>query len=207
MISEIIKWFRNKQETSLESHYQQHVQMSRLERQRKRAERRRQQQLQRDKSMHVRRQQLGRNLQIAFMQLQAAPDAQRLLSWSNQCKELPLSFRRRTFGRFQQLLGEQIQRWLRSGVDRDRLEEDLRAIVHNLGVAKFEADYMVAAMDPQRRDQPENESEAFAGQLTEIQSEHRRRIQTIDAMENLEADVKEELIEAEQQRYRSQLFG
>lgn len=201
-------WLRNRREKSLESHYLQHMQMSELEQTRSRQEAQRRQQLARQKQLHQKRQRLGRQLQLAFMQLADAPDAQRLLSWTNQCTELPLDFRRRQLSRFQRLLMEQIPRWLAAGVERERLEQDLRLVVRNMGVAKFEADYMVSAMNPNQPTTPNpSDADVFAGQLAEIQADHQRRLQTIEAMVNLEPDVKEELLEAEQQRYRAMLFG
>ncbi len=102
---------------------------------------------------------------------------------------------------------EQIPRWLDAGVEKERLEADLRAIVRNMGVAKFEADYMINTMNPNRPLPTRSEAEAFAGQLSEIQADHQRRKQTIEAMTGLDPDVKAELIDAEDQRYRAMLFG
>lgn len=207
VISEVWKWWRNRRETSLESNYRQRMQLTELDHRRMREDQRRRQQAEAAKAKHSQRQAKGRNLQLAFMQIPSAPDAQRLLSWTKQCVDLPQKFRRRQFSRFQRLLMEQIPRWIGSGVDREQLEADLRGIVSNLGVAKFEADYMVDAMNPQQAMASPTDAEAFAGQLAEVQTDHQRRIQTIEAMENLAPDVKEELLEAEHQRYRGMLFG
>lgn len=207
MISEIWKWWRDRRETALESSYRQRMQLTELDHRRMREAHRRRQQAEAKKAKLVQRQAKGRNLQLAFIQLSSAPDAQRLLSWTKQCVDLPTAFRRRQFSRFQQLLMEQIPRWVASGVNREHLESDLRNIVSNLGVAKFEADYMVEAMSPVRSSTSPTPAEAFAGQLAEVQNDHQRRIQTIEAMENLDPDVKEELLDAEHQRYRGLLFG
>ena len=186
MISEIWKWWRNRRETALESSYRQRMQLTELDHRRMREAHRRRQQVEAAKVKHAQIQAKGRNLQLAFIQLPSAPDAQRLLSWTKQCVDLPQSFRRRQFGRLQELLKEQIPRWIASGVDRDQLESDLREIVANLGIAKFEADYMVDAMNPRELSSSPSDAEAFAGQLAEVQSDHQRRIQTIEAMENLD---------------------
>ena len=197
MLNQLWNWWKNKRETSLESNYLQHIQMSRLEQEqnRKKVEQRRKTEL--AKKSHQQRQHLGHQLQISFMQLASAPDAQRLLSWTNRSANLPINFRRRQFSRFQRLLMEQIPRWLAADVNREQLEGDLRAIVQNMGVAKFEADYMVNAMNPNRAAPNPSSAEVFAGQLTDIQAEHQRRTQTIEAMTNLDSAVKEELMEAE----------
>lgn len=207
VFSEFYQWWKNRSETSLESNYRQRMELTELDHRRIRETQRRRQRLNAAKANRSRRQECGRNLQIAFMQLPTAPDAQRLLSWTKQSVDLPQEFRRRQLGRFQELLKDQIPRWIASGVAREQLESDLRGIVSNLGVAKFEADYMVAAMNPPQQSQTPSDAEAFAGQLTEVQTDHQRRIQTIEAMENLDPDVKEELLEAEHQRYRGMLFG
>ena len=208
MFNGACKWWRDRRERSLDSSYRQHVRLAELEQQRQVQAQRRRQHLHDEKNRRAERQSRGTKLQVSFMQLPTAPDAQRLMSWSSQCVDLPQEFRRRQFGRFQNMLMEQIPRWLTEGVDREQLESDLRKIASNLGVAKFEADYMVAAMaPPTQQPQATPEAEVFAGELAEVHSNHQRRVQTIEAMVDLAPDVREELLEAEEQRYRGVLFG
>jgi hypothetical protein len=205
----LVKWYRSRcerKERALESAYRQHMTLNELTEAEQQFEATRQQQLANRKRNHVRLNRLGRQLQVAFIQLPQSPDAQRLVSWSNQCKSLPLSFRRRQFSRFRRLVERQIPRWLASGVGRDQLATDLQLVAENLGVAKFEADYMIRAMENQLIPAPD-EFSRFEGRLHEIQQDHVRRLQMIRRLDGLDADVREELVEAENQRYRASLFG
>ena len=197
---------RDSREKKFESEYNQHIQLNQLDAAEKQMQANLQSQRMQQKNHSARLNQLGRQLQIVFMQLPKAPDAQRLLSWSQRCKPLPSQFRRQQFSRFQNLLMEQIPRWLRGSVDREQLEQDLRSIAENLGVATFEAEYMIRAMQPATGGAA-GDSQAFSNRLTQIQNEYQRRLQTIERLSNLSPDVREELIEAENQRYRSMLFG
>jgi hypothetical protein len=95
---------------------------------------------------------------------------------------------------------------IHSGASREAILHDLRVIVVAMGVASFEADYIINAI-PVAAPTPLDPNAEFQRRLTEIHNEYQQRLTAIRAMQNLEEDVVDELLAAEEQRYRSLLFG
>lgn len=149
---------------------------------------------------------LGHQLQISFLQLPQCPDLRRQRSWVAHSSDLPLTFRQRQFARFKGMFHTECSRMLREGVGREQLLTDLRAIVVGLGIAAFEADYIINAI----LDRPEPEVDpniAFQQRLVRIHAEHQQRLNAIESLEHLTDDDRQQLIEEEQSRYRQLLFG
>lgn len=149
---------------------------------------------------------MGRNLQIAFQQLPSDPDAKRLRSWTQATQSLPLQFRRRQFARFRPLLLDQLSRWLEHSTIED-LAEDLRAIASGLGIAEFEAEYLLLNVEERQTTPPTNDAAEFDQQLREIHEHHLLRLETIRSIPDLSDDIRQELTEAEETRYRERLIG
>ena len=153
-----------------------------------------------------RRASLAQRLQIAFSQIGNDPDAKRLRSWAIQAKELPQEFRRRQYGRFKSHLIRRLHEWDASGTDRGELRQDLQDIAEAMGVAKFEADYLVDQLPPPPTPRALSGPEEFDQRLREIHREHQSRMSSLRSA-NLDPELLEELIETEQNRYRDQLLG
>jgi len=179
------------------------------EAQREREQQEQQQQLAvRVRAAQLRRQQndLGRKLQLALLQIDDAPDFRRAASWASKAKSLPPAFRQRQFRRFRQQLVDHAANRIAAGASFDELHESLSDLVRYLGVAEFEADYMLAEVHA-RRPRPRIGAQEFEASIQELHGEHQRRLEVVRNLPDLDDEIREQLLEAEQQRFRSRLFG
>lgn len=147
----------------------------------------------------------GKWLQISLQQLAQAPDFQRALSWALKCQEINLPFRQRQFRRFRGELVAHLSRRLAAGENRERLMTGLRGLVKALGIAPFEADYMLRQVQERQQSQSDPAGQ-FAAQLRRQQQEHDQRMSTLRSL-NVSDDIREQLLEAEERRFQQQLFG
>ncbi|QDU42908.1 hypothetical protein Mal52_13770 [Symmachiella dynata] len=149
---------------------------------------------------------IARNLQLALMQINNARDFQRAASWAAKAQGLPAGFHQRQFRRFRSRLRDHALNRIVAGENPEQVHDSLQSLVRNLGIAEFEADYLMAEVldrQPQRRDA----NGAFENQLRQSHDEHRRRMEVLHNMEGLDEDIREQLLEAELGRFRSRLFG
>ena len=119
---------------------------------------------------------------------------------------MPKAFLNRQYRRFHAAMAEHLGRCLQNGVPADQLMEGLREVLSCMGVASFEADYMLNSVQAQQPQAP-NSVEDFERQLTTLQQDHQRRMQVLQTLPNLAQDVREQLIEAEERRFQASLFG
>lgn len=149
---------------------------------------------------------LSRQLQVALLQLDQADDFRRAASWAEKCGDVPLAFRQRQFRRFRQKLIVHFARRLAAGERANLLMNSLKRLVAALGVSNFEADYVRneahAMQTPRERPQPRT----FPQQLAERQEVHQRRLEALRQTHGLSEELREQLIEAEQERFREQML-
>lgn len=144
---------------------------------------------------------LGRQLQISLIQLRAAPDFRRAASWARHSKDVPIAFRQRQFRRFRDQLVEHVAARTAAGENRQRLKESLTELVRGLGVKPFEADYILREglqLVP-RPARPVPLTFQQRAQL--LQREHDQRLASITSLENVNDEIREQMQEAEEQRF------
>ena len=148
--------------------------------------------------------QAARDMQVALIQIREAPDFRRAASYALQAREVPQSFRQRQFHRFRSLLVSRFTALLQTGASVDALMAGLTQLVSALGLAEFEADYIrqeaesqISRREPVHRD--------FGQQLREAQSNYRDRVRVREEMSDLDAEIKEQLIEAERMRFQERM--
>lgn len=155
---------------------------------------------------HSRVNRLYRELQLALMQMDDAPDFRRAASRAIAAREVPSSLRQRQYHRFRSCLVKQYHRRLKQEVDQEVLLESLTELVQALGVAAFEAEYIqheAARRMTQRT--AEHEPESFSTSLRRLQREHQERMVVLNTM-TADAQIKEQLIEVEQRRFQEQML-
>ena len=151
-------------------------------------------------------QQAARLMQLAIIQLGQSPDFRRAATFAKHAKAVPLAFRVRQFRRLRPLMVEHFATRLRHGTSAEELMPGLTELVTALGMADYEADYIRMEAEGQRQ-RPAQTRPGFASQLQSSQTEHEHRIQAIRDLPDLPAELREQLIEAEQQRFRDQLLA
>jgi hypothetical protein len=143
---------------------------------------------------------LARNLQLALLRLEQAPDFRRAASFAGLAQEVPLTFRQRQFRRFRPLILRHFVRRLREGADPQPLAETLAALVQHLGIPAFEADYLrtegTSLSGPER---------TYGERIAGLQAAHAQRRSAIAALPGLNAETREQLLEAEDTRFQEAL--
>lgn len=145
----------------------------------------------------------ARSVQRALLQLHGAPDFRRAASFAAQASDVPAAFRQRQFRRFRpRLLGHYAAR-LQDGVDGAVLLSSLRDLLTALSVAPYEADYV--KQEAERLQTPQSQPHTapnYAQRLAELQRDHEQRLAALRALTAVEPDAMEQLVEAEQNRFR-----
>jgi hypothetical protein len=94
---------------------------------------------------------------------------------------------------------------LRSGGDAEALTESLARLVECLGVASFEAEYIRG--QAQRLARPPAVDSSVEARTRDCQEEHARRLAAIRSMRMLESELREQLLEAEEERFRAEMMA
>ncbi|MGD9648665.1 MAG: hypothetical protein AB7U73_23345 [Pirellulales bacterium] len=149
---------------------------------------------------------LNHLMQTALLQLEQAPDFRRAASFAMLAKDVPIAFRQRQFQRFRaRLLAHLIAR-LRAGGDAPALRQSLTELVTALGLARFEADYLWQEAEghiERRRPEPPN----FASSVAALEQDHQQRRVVLQETPGVEEELREQLLEAEEQRFREALLA
>lgn len=146
----------------------------------------------------------ARVFQITLLQLAQAPDFRRAASAVAAATLVPVAFRRRQFSRFRPQLVAHYRRCLAAGTDREVLAQSLGELVVALGVAAHEADYIRTAAEGAARPAPRVASPA--NQIGILQRDHEARVAAIRQGVGTDAELREQLLEAENQRHREALL-
>ena len=147
-------------------------------------------------------------LEKSLRQLSTAPDFRRVTSMVEKCHEVPIGTRHRFFQAYRHHFVRHYGRCLQQGRDTEQLLGEARMLVEALGVAAFEADYIAGEAHSrwsQHVPTPQTTQQTYAQQLEQLQQELQNRLQAIRANVQDE-DLKEQLIEAEENRFRDQLL-
>lgn len=167
----------------------------------------------RQRRQHIALNRRSRNMQEAIVNLDQAPDPdfRRAANAALAARQVPIAWRRQQYRRLRPLLVAHYLSSLNRGVDSETLLESLTELVEALGVAEFEADYVRQEAERKHQRRPssgaENSSSEFERQLQQSQAEHTRRKQVIESLSGLDPEVREQLLEAEERRFQSLLFG
>ena len=148
--------------------------------------------------------QKARVLQAALFKLSQAPDFRRVASWAAQAQDVPLAFRQRQFRRFRPRLVRHFADRLADGGDPAVLLESLQALLHALGIATFEAEYIRADAEgtvPTNVPQPTS----FSSAMQQVQRQHQQRLDALCTLAGIDNETREQLVEAEKTRFREAL--
>lgn len=143
---------------------------------------------------------LARNMQLALLQLDKAPDFRRAANFAAHAKQVPIAFRQRQFQRFRGQLVQHLITRLQAGSDPEVLLDSLGALLTALGVSEFEADYILEEAErrrPPRREPPQPD---FGEELLRSQREHEARMTAIRGLA-IESAIREQMLEAESTRF------
>lgn len=147
----------------------------------------------------------NRLMQTALLQLEQAPDFYRAASFAGHAADIPLAFRQQQFHRFRPRVLAHAIAQIRNGVDIRPLRDSLDKLVTNLGMASFEADYIwqEAQRQCERRESPRA---TYAEAMTNMQREHEQRMSILRTLVGVDDELREQLVEAEEQRFRDQML-
>lgn len=146
----------------------------------------------------------ARILQLALLRLSQSPDFRRAASWATQAQDIPLAFRQRQFRRFRPRLVQHFADRIADGADPAVLLESLQELLRALGIAAFEADYIRSEAEGHTAN-PTSQAPSFASGLQQLQREHQRRLDALQALPGIDRETREQLIEAEKTRFREAL--
>ena len=161
----------------------------------------------------ARQNQLSRELQLAILNLDQAPDPdfRRAAAAARQARSVPQEWRQRQYHRLRPLLVQHYQRCLARGTESEVLLDSLTELVEALGLEGFEAEYIREAAERtvnRRRQQHSGGGvQEFENRITQVQEEHVRRMEVIRGLGTVSEDVRQQLLEAEERRFQSALFG
>ena len=168
------------------------------------AQQRHAEQLGRRQTQYRRLNALARNLQLALLQIDQAPDFRRAANFAAHAKHVPIAFRQRQFRRFRERLVGHLAARLQAGGDPELLVESLGELLTALGVSPFEAEYLRQEADrrrPARREPPQPD---FGEELLRSQREHEERMTAIQGL-NIESAIREQMLEAERTRFERRM--
>jgi hypothetical protein len=157
--------------------------------------------IQRRRQRHAELNRLAGQVQLALLTLDQTPDFQRAASWARHAKDVPAAFRHRIFQRFRPQVVEHLARRLTGGQEEGRLISSLTDLIQALGVASFEAQYIVAEARS-RVSAATLTDESFGGRLRELRRDHEQRMRALRGLTGVDPDMKDQLIETEQMRFR-----
>lgn len=160
----------------------------------------------RERAVDQRRRLAARNFQIAIQQLAQSPDFRRAASFAAAAHAVPLAFRQRQFRRLRPLLVNHFAGQLRKGLTAEVIAAGLAELVSALGVAPYEAEYIAAEAIGRTAERPAASPTRFEDQVEEWQAQHQQRLQTLRSL-SLEPELKEQLLEQEEARFRDQLLA
>lgn len=163
-------------------------------------------QRQRERAAQQQRQAAARNLQVALHQLPNSPDFRRAASIVQAAHDVPAAFRQRQFRRLRPLLVNHLAEQLRRGASAEAAAAGLADLVVALGVADYEADYIVTEARGRTTARATPSPARFEDQVQQWQAEHARRLETLRGLP-LDAELKEQLLEQEETRFRDQLLA
>lgn len=148
---------------------------------------------------------LARNLQLALLRLEQAPDFRRAASFAALAKDVPVSFRQRQFHRFRPMILQHMARRLQDGADADALTETLASLLQHLGIASFEADYLRVEAEPLVRPATGRPEPSYESRIAALQADHARRRAALEALPGLNTETREQMLEAEDVRFQEAL--
>lgn len=162
---------------------------------------------QRQARLEAVRRQAAREMQTAILQLALSPDFRRAASFAAKAVAagVPTAFRQRQFARLRPLFVEHLARLLQAGANSESAAAGLRELVTHLGIAAYEAEYIVSEAQSRRPQTPQRPA-GFSDQLRQLHAEHSRRMEAIKNTPDLADELREQLLEAEQERFRRELL-
>lgn len=153
------------------------------------------------------RRQTARNMQLAIQQVAQSPDFRRAASFAARAVQagVPAPFRQRQFRRLRSLLVEHLARRLQAGASLQTAAAGLRELVTGLGVASYEADYIATEAQGRQVTTTERVPD-YRDRLRQLHAEHTERLEAIRHTPDLEEELREQLLEAEHERFRRELL-
>lgn len=151
--------------------------------------------------------QAAREVQVAIQQIAQSPDFRRAASFAARATQagVPAAFRQRQFRRLRSLLVEHMTRRLQAGASLETAASGLRELIVALGVADYEADYIATKAQSRRRTPTQTEPN-YRDRLRQRHAEHTQRLEAIRNTADLDEELREQLVEAEQERFRGELL-
>ena len=148
----------------------------------------------------------SRAMQLALIQLPDALDFRRAASFAVQAHGVPAVFRQRQYRRFRPVMVSRFASLVQSGVNAEELMPGLTQLVSALGMAPFEADYIRADAQSQiiPRTPPRPD---FGQQLRDAQTAYRGRVHTLESLQDLDSETREQLLEQEKDSLRRTAEG
>ncbi|MEZ6052418.1 MAG: hypothetical protein R3C02_13670 [Planctomycetaceae bacterium] len=162
---------------------------------------------------HAQQSQQYRQMQLAMLHLDQEPDPdfRRAASAARAARGVAANLRQRQYGRLRPMLVQHYRRCRSRGTAAEILLESLVELVEALGMPEYEADYIRQEAERTQQTRPTaspvDSVQEFQQRLSQAQQEHEQRIQAIRTLSGLNDDTRAQLLEAEEQRYQSRLFG
>jgi len=153
----------------------------------------------------------ARQFQVAILALESNPDFQRVAAAVRAAEHVPPHFKLRQYHRFRPHFIRHYRRCAQRGADLQQLRTSLDQLVMAFELEPFEADYLRSEAErnlnlASHQQAPETAVDNFRSRIARIQEEHDERVTAIRELTGIEDDVREQLLEAEERRYQSQLF-
>lgn len=150
---------------------------------------------------------IDRRLRAALMAVSHAPDFRRAANWAAHAAALPAGHRQKLFRAFRPRLLQHYRSRLAAGGDASALHESLVDLIGHLGVPAFEADYLRQQADGSLARRSENGERTYKEHLVQAQRDHNQRMEALRGLTGLDADMREQLVESELERFRQHLLS
>ncbi len=147
----------------------------------------------------------ARALQMGLLQLSLSPDFRRAAAVAAKSDMVPLAFRRRQFQRFRPRLVVHFAACLRLGSDPKALTKSLTELLGHLGIAAFESEYI--RIEAERALAVPPVPISFDQRIQIIHNDHEQRVAAIRGLATISGDIRDQLLESEDNRYRDALLS
>lgn len=146
----------------------------------------------------------NRAMQTALLQLNLKPDFRHAAAEASKASGVPEYFRQRQFQRFKPQLIDRFANLLREGISAENLMPQLTELAVALGVSEHEAEY-IRNEAQQRAATAAGSASGLSSRLRQAQGAYRERVQAIKSMKDLDAEIREQLLEQERVRFEERM--
>jgi hypothetical protein len=148
---------------------------------------------------------LALKLQQALREVPSSRDFRRPASIAALCREVPVGFRQMQYKRYKSIIEEHAAVCLQQRINRTLLTNSLADLLQSLGIARFEAEYVIEAAAKKLKDEIAPHRDRDFGRVLQDELRlHRQRVKAIESLKD-QPETIEQMLEIEHRRHEEAL--